>query len=82
MKDSDKAIDYDILEDSLEDYGSVFDPDGAILSESNSAKRYPNFWWIELSLFANVFLSGFDGTVTASTYTTIGDEFNSTNTAS
>ncbi|KAH3662562.1 hypothetical protein OGAPHI_005814 [Ogataea philodendri] len=42
----------------------------------------PNFVWIELSLFANVFLSGFDGTVTASTYATIGNEFKAANTAS
>lgn len=41
-----------------------------------------NFLWIELSLFMNVFLSGFDGTVAASTYTTIGNEFGAMNLAS
>ncbi|EGV64437.1 hypothetical protein CANTEDRAFT_121807, partial [Yamadazyma tenuis ATCC 10573] len=35
----------------------------------------PNFFWIETSLLINVFLSGFDGTVTASTYSMIGNEF-------
>ncbi|CAI1936769.1 hypothetical protein SEUBUCD646_0D04960 [Saccharomyces eubayanus] len=38
--------------------------------------RIPNLWIIEATLFANVFLAGFDGTVTASTYQTIGNEFN------
>ncbi|VUG18573.1 VBA2 [Brettanomyces bruxellensis] len=41
-----------------------------------------SFICIELSLFANVFLTGFDSTVTASIYTTIGDEFNAVSTAS
>lgn len=44
--------------------------------------KVPNFVWIEAALMANVFLSGFDGTVTASTYTTIGNEFGSANLAS
>lgn len=35
----------------------------------------PNFTFIEISLLINVFLSGFDATVTASTYTSIGNEF-------
>lgn len=35
-----------------------------------------------IAIFANVFLSGFDGTVTASTYAVIGSEFNAANTAS
>ena len=35
----------------------------------------PNFTCIEIALLLNVFLSGFDATVTASTYTTIGNEF-------
>ncbi|CUM53132.1 unnamed protein product [Debaryomyces fabryi] len=41
-----------------------------------------NFLWIELSLLTNVFLSGFDGTVAASIYTTIGNEFGAMNLAS
>lgn len=42
----------------------------------------PNIVFIEASLFTNVFLSGFDSTVTASTYTTIGNYFNAVNLAS
>jgi len=42
----------------------------------------PNFFWIELSLLINVFLSGFDGTVAASTYSTIGNEFRAISLAS
>jgi len=41
-----------------------------------------SFFCVELCLFANVFLTGFDSTVTASTYTTIGSEFNAASTAS
>lgn len=40
------------------------------------------FWWIEVAIFANVFLSGFDGTVTASTYALISSQFQSSNLAS
>ncbi|PLB46612.1 putative MFS drug transporter [Aspergillus steynii IBT 23096] len=40
------------------------------------------FIWIEVAIFANVFLSGFDGTITASTYALISSEFNAANTAS
>jgi MFS family permease len=40
------------------------------------------FWWIEVAIFSNVFLSGFDGTVTASTYAVISSEFMSSNLAS
>ncbi|KAK4139266.1 major facilitator superfamily-domain-containing protein [Dichotomopilus funicola] len=39
------------------------------------------FWWIETALWANVFLSGFDGTITASTYAAIGSDFNAVNNA-
>ncbi|ODV95719.1 hypothetical protein PACTADRAFT_85762 [Pachysolen tannophilus NRRL Y-2460] len=42
----------------------------------------PNLIWIEISLFSNVFLSGFDTTVTASTYETIGGEFSAADRAS
>lgn len=41
-----------------------------------------NFLWIELPLLTNVFLAGFDGTVAASTYTTIGNEFGAVDIAS
>lgn len=42
----------------------------------------PYLIWIETALFANVFLAGFDGTVTASTYAVITSEFHSANMAS
>ena len=42
----------------------------------------PYLTWIETALFANVFLAGFDGTVTASTYAVITSEFHSANMAS
>ncbi|KAF1962789.1 major facilitator superfamily transporter [Byssothecium circinans] len=40
------------------------------------------FFWIELAIFANVFLYGFDGTITAATYAVISSEFSAANTAS
>ncbi|KAK4665364.1 hypothetical protein QC763_401220 [Podospora pseudopauciseta] len=39
------------------------------------------FWWIETALWANVFLSGFDGTITASTYAAISSDFGAANNA-
>ncbi|CDO93563.1 unnamed protein product [Kluyveromyces dobzhanskii CBS 2104] len=44
--------------------------------------QIPNLFVIQLSLFANVFLAGFDGTVTASTYQLIGNEYNHVSMAS
>ncbi|KAL2132697.1 hypothetical protein VTI74DRAFT_3460 [Chaetomium olivicolor] len=44
-------------------------------------KPSPGFWWIETALWANVFLSGFDGTITASTYAAISSDFNAANNA-
>ena len=41
-----------------------------------------HFYWIELAIFANVSLYGFDGTITASTYAVISSEFDAANTAS
>ncbi|KAL5324904.1 hypothetical protein ACEPPN_006023 [Leptodophora sp. 'Broadleaf-Isolate-01'] len=41
-----------------------------------------SFIWIQIALFSNVFLSGFDGTITASTYTVIGSTFHASNTIS
>ncbi|KAJ5081113.1 hypothetical protein N7456_013351 [Penicillium angulare] len=40
------------------------------------------FLWIQLAIMSNVFLAGFDGTITASTYAVISSEFNAANTAS
>lgn len=44
--------------------------------ENTPLSRIPHLWFIEAALYTNVFLSGFDSTVTASTYQTIGNEFN------
>ncbi|KAI1374353.1 MFS general substrate transporter [Hypoxylon crocopeplum] len=41
-----------------------------------------HFTWIESAIMANVFLYGFDGTITAATYAVISSEFDATNTAS
>lgn len=40
------------------------------------------FLWIQLAIMSNVFLYGFDGTITASTYAVISSEFDAANTAS
>lgn len=40
------------------------------------------FFFIELAIFANVFLYGFDSTITASTYAVISSDFDAANTAS
>ncbi|CRK42917.1 hypothetical protein BN1708_008911 [Verticillium longisporum] len=40
------------------------------------------FGWIELAIMSNVFLYGFDGTITAATYAIISSEFDAANTAS
>ncbi|KAK0631296.1 major facilitator superfamily domain-containing protein [Immersiella caudata] len=45
-------------------------------------KPSPGFWWIETALWANVFLSGFDGTITASSYAAISSSFDAANNAS
>lgn len=42
----------------------------------------PRFIWIETAIFANVFLYGFDSTITAATYAVISSEFGAANTAS
>ncbi|SPO05492.1 related to multidrug resistance protein fnx1 [Cephalotrichum gorgonifer] len=39
----------------------------------------PGFIWIQLAIMSNVFLYGFDGTITASTYAVISSEFDSAN---
>jgi len=40
------------------------------------------FVWIQLAIMSNVFLYGFDGTVTAATYAVISSEFDAANSAS
>ncbi|KAL4922919.1 major facilitator superfamily domain-containing protein [Aspergillus aurantiobrunneus] len=53
-----------------------------LASDADSWKPPKGFIWIEAAIFANVFLSGFDGTITASTYALISSEFNAANTSS
>ncbi|KAL2870900.1 MDR family MFS transporter [Aspergillus lucknowensis] len=50
--------------------------------DPDSWKPPKGFLWIEVAIFANVFLSGFDGTITASTYALISSEFRAANTSS
>ncbi|KAF2866133.1 major facilitator superfamily domain-containing protein [Massariosphaeria phaeospora] len=50
--------------------------------EEENWKKPRGFFWIELAIFANVFLYGFDGTITAATYAVISSEFDAANTAS
>ncbi len=40
------------------------------------------FMWMEIAIMTNVFLYGFDGTITASTYAVISSEFGAANKAS
>ncbi len=40
------------------------------------------FMWMQFAIMTNVFLNGFDGTITAATYAVISSEFDSANTAS
>lgn len=68
-----------IPENSLEELENIH---GADEDEDIKLSDIPNLWIIEAALFTNVFLSGFDGTVTASTYQTIGNEFNHMNISS
>ncbi|UNI22496.1 hypothetical protein JDV02_008381 [Purpureocillium takamizusanense] len=42
----------------------------------------PGFTWIQVAIMLNVFLNGFDGTITAATYAVISSEFDAANTAS
>lgn len=50
--------------------------------EEASRKAPKGFVWIEFAIFANVFLYGFDGTITAATYAVISSDFDAANTAS
>jgi len=54
----------------------------ATAPDEESWQPPPGFFWIQLAIMSNVFLSGFDGTITASTYAVISSEFNAANIAS
>lgn len=49
---------------------------------SDTWKPPRGFFWIQLAIMSNVFLYGFDGTITAATYVVISSEFDANNTAS
>lgn len=58
--------------------------DQPLLRAPDAASWSPprGFAWIQLAIMSNVFLYGFDGTVTAATYAVISSEFDAANTAS
>ncbi|KAK4138388.1 MFS general substrate transporter [Trichocladium antarcticum] len=51
-------------------------------AEASSWTPPRGFLWIQVALMSNVFLYGFDGTITAATYAVISSEFDAANTAS
>ncbi|KAB8070545.1 major facilitator superfamily domain-containing protein [Aspergillus leporis] len=53
-----------------------------LLPQEDLWKPPKGFVLIQIAIMSNVFLSGFDGTITASTYAVISSEFNAANTAS
>ncbi|KAK1835724.1 major facilitator superfamily domain-containing protein [Podospora conica] len=50
--------------------------------EEASWKPPAGFLWIQVAIMSNVFLYGFDGTITAATYAVISSDFDAANTAS
>ncbi|KAK3374278.1 major facilitator superfamily-domain-containing protein [Lasiosphaeria ovina] len=50
--------------------------------EEASWQPLRGFVWIQVAIMSNVFLYGFDGTITAATYAVISSEFDAANTAS
>ncbi|KAJ9218892.1 hypothetical protein DTO027B5_959 [Paecilomyces variotii] len=81
------------VRNAVTSFGDDFDAESAVQpnevqpllqpdAEPQTWKAPKGFIWIELAIFANVFLSGFDGTITASTYALISSEFHAANTAS
>lgn len=58
--------------------------DQPLLQSSPSEEWKPprGFTWIELAIMSNVFLYGFDSTITAATYAVVSSEFGAANTAS
>ncbi|CAO2647122.1 Nn.00g080440.m01.CDS01 [Neocucurbitaria sp. VM-36] len=75
-----------VLSRSNDDEHNVSEPreDTPLLKAPDEENWTPPraFLWIELAIFANVFLYGFDGTITAATYAVISSEFDAANTAS
>lgn len=53
-----------------------------VAPDEDSWRPPPGFAWIQTAIMANVFLNGFDYTITATTYAVISSEFDAANTAS
>ncbi|KAJ5354408.1 uncharacterized protein N7496_012841 [Penicillium cataractarum] len=75
------------ISESIHDSAAMLVPDEQqplLRSRSPATTWKPpaGFLWIQLAIMSNVFLGGFDGTITASTYAVISSEFNAANTAS
>ncbi|KKY18163.1 putative mfs drug [Phaeomoniella chlamydospora] len=77
VQDEDEPVEAD-------EYSPLLQSNGAAntVIQDKAWKPPPGFTWIEIAIFSNVFLSGFDGTISASTYAVIGSEFNAANTVS
>ncbi|CAK7219948.1 hypothetical protein SEUCBS140593_004067 [Sporothrix eucalyptigena] len=69
-------------DNSLDETSPLLAATKAIDDNDRPGPSIPGLFWIEAALFTNVFLAGFDGTVTASTYAVITSEFQSANLAS
>lgn len=70
--------------ESLENNTSQPNEDTPLLKapEEENWKPPKGFVWVELAIFCNVFLYGFDSTITAATYAVISSDFDAANTAS
>lgn len=84
IRDGDGATDHEIQDDQGErGGGSESQPLlGLAPPDEQSWKPPRHFLLIELAIFSNVFLYGFDSTITAATYAVISSEFDAVNTAS
>jgi MFS family permease len=80
-----KSADEEAQEDSEEVWSPQSLGPGFIWIQAGLTALLPHFCSLAdqiLAIFCNVFLSGFDGTITASTYAVIGSDFNAANTIS
>ncbi|KAF7175618.1 hypothetical protein CNMCM7691_009183 [Aspergillus felis] len=69
--------------DDVESNLSVLYEERPLLDSTDEIWAPPKgFLWVQIAIMSNVFLSGFDGTITASTYAVISSDFNAANTAS
>lgn len=76
-------VDDDALSIASED-SSADSPERPLLVPPEAETWTPpvGFVWIQVAIMLNVFLNGFDGTITAATYAVISSEFDAANTAS